>query len=240
MSDSEQGTLYGIGAGPGDPRLLTMWAVEVLRFVPVVFAAGSTQNDYSLVLDSVPKDLLKETEIRTLQFPMTSNPHVLSSAWEDNAREVLKVLESGRNAAFLTIGDPLTYSTYGYLVRTITSMAPGIRIVTIPGITSYHAAAARINRPLAEGRESLLVLPGVRDRGHLEEMIDRADQLVILKAGRNIGMISEVLSDKAPDREVVLVSCLGMVEERIETVIRSLDNDKIPYLSLLLIKKPTS
>ena len=85
----------------------------------------------------------------------------------------------------------------------------------------------------------MLILPGVSDRSRLEEMIERADPLVILKAGRNFNMISAVLADRAADREVILVSNLRRAEERIETDIHNLPDGKLPYLSLLLIKKQT-
>ena len=72
----------------------------------MVFAAGSTKNDYSRAMNSIPKDLLTKKETRTLLFPMTGNQIILSKAWQSNAREGLDVLESGRDTAFLTIGDP--------------------------------------------------------------------------------------------------------------------------------------
>lgn len=125
---AQPGTLYGLGVGPGDPELITLKALEVLKRVPVVFAAGSTKNDYSLALNVAAQYLPAGTEIKQLGFPMTDDEAVLQAYWQDNARQVLTVLNSGRDAAFVTIGDPLTYSTYAYLLRTLKEMAPQARV----------------------------------------------------------------------------------------------------------------
>ncbi len=149
----QTGTLYGIGVGPGDPELITLKALKVLQRVPHIFASCSPKNTYSLALDIV-RCHLNGAGIEHLPFPMTKDPEVLQEAWEGNARRVLEVLDTGSDAAFVTLGDPLTYSTFGYLLKTLKRLRPSVRVVTIPGITSYSAAAALTHIPLAEGEES--------------------------------------------------------------------------------------
>ena len=51
-----------------------------------------------------------------LPFPMTRDRRETVRAWEANARRIVAELEAGRNVAFLTLGDSLTYSTFGYLM----------------------------------------------------------------------------------------------------------------------------
>jgi precorrin-2/cobalt-factor-2 C20-methyltransferase len=93
---------------------------------------------------------------------MTSDRNALRQCWKQNTSHIVEELEKGRDAAFITLGDPLTYSTYGYIVREMKTRASHVDIRTIPGIASYQAAAARINVPLAEGEESLLILSGAK------------------------------------------------------------------------------
>ena len=237
MSNTVRGKLFGVGVGPGDPKLLTIRAVEVLKQASVVFAAGSPKNNYSIALDTVREYLSPDTEIVNLGFPMTYDRSALLESWEQNARAVLAVLDSGRDAAFITIGDPLTYSTYGYLIRTIEKLSPGVDVVTVPGITAYHAAASRINMPLVEGKESLLVVSGVSDSGRMKKLIGLADNLVILKTYRNFDEICQSLRETAPDMKAVLVSRCGIEGERIVKDVDSVAGEDMPYLSLLLVKK---
>ena len=101
-----------------------MRSQEVLGEVGVLFAAGSSKNDYSIALNVVDQHISADTEVHKLDFPMTSRREELKQAWQKNAKQVKDVLASGRDAAFVTIGDPLTYSTFCYLLRTLRELAP--------------------------------------------------------------------------------------------------------------------
>jgi precorrin-2/cobalt-factor-2 C20-methyltransferase len=236
---TKKGTLYGIGVGPGDPELLTLKAVRVLGQVDVIFAAASTKNDYSTAY-SIAKPHLKDgVRIVRLGFPMTKDQDALDAAWAENARLVAEVLDDGHDAAFLTLGDPLTYSTYGYLQRTLLAMNPDIRLRAVPGITSFHAAAARIGLVLCESKESLLITSGVADPVRLEEQLNTADNAVILKAYKNFDDIRALLTKLRLADTTVLVSRLGMDEESILMDIK--DAPKQPhYFSLALVKRNKS
>ena len=233
---SDKGILYGIGVGPGDPELLTLKAVRALGEVDVVFAAASTKNDYSTALDIARPYLKPDVRVEQLGFPMTKDKDALEAAWSKNAEIVSAVLNQGQNGAFLTLGDPLTYSTYGYLQRTLLAKDPSIRLQAIPGITSFHAAASRIGLVLAESKESLLITSGVADPEILERQLDVADNAVILKAYKNFEEIRATLEKLRLDDKTVLVSRLGMDGESILMDIK--DAPATPhYFSLALVKK---
>jgi len=231
-----KGTLYGIGVGPGDPELLTLKAVRALGEVDVIFAAASTKNDYSTAYSIAKPHLKADVQVIHLGFPMTKDERELKAAWGKNAQEVATVLDSGKNAAFITLGDPLTYSTYGYLQRTLLATNPDTRLQAIPGITSFHAAAAKVGLVLAESKESLLITSGVADAAKLEAQLDVADNAVILKTYKNFDEIRSTLERLRLDDKTVLVSQLGMNGESILMDIK--DAPKRPhYFSLALIKK---
>lgn len=230
------GTLYGIGVGPGDPELITLKALRVLERVPFVFAAASTKNDYSLALNIV-RPYIAQAEVEPLYFPMTSEQEALTAAWEDNARKVLTVLQRGLDVAFLTIGDPLTYSTYGYLLKTIKHLNPNIQAVTIPGITSYNAAAALANIPLTEGEESFYLVSGARGGDRLREAIATSDNVVMLKTYRHFDKIYEALEELELLDCATCVSLCGLSGQTVARDLRPLKHQKMPYLSLIIIKK---
>lgn len=230
------GTLYGIGVGPGSPDLLTLRAVKVLGTVDVVLAAASPRNDYSTALETARPHLRPETELLRLEFPMTRDAAVLREAWDTAAATTERVLRQGRSAAFLTIGDPLIYSTFGYLARTLRERAPDLPIVTVPGITSFQAAASRTNTVLCEGRENLLVLPGINSGEELAHGLAHADNAVILKAYRNFPAIRAALETAGCADRAVFASRVHLEGEMITGDLASLP-DVPPYLSLVLARK---
>jgi precorrin-2/cobalt-factor-2 C20-methyltransferase len=230
------GTLFGVGAGPGDPELLTLKAARILGQVEVILAASSTKNDYSLAQDIVSPHLREGAEVIRLGFPMTRDQAVLDAAWSANARIAADILESGRDAAFVTLGDPLLYSTFGYLLPRLRALLPEARVRIVPGITSYQAAAAASGAILAESGENLLILSGVGDAARLEALLDTADRAVILKTYRNFPDIRELLRRSGRDAETVFATRLGIAGEQ---VLRGLDRapDAPHYLSLCLVGK---
>ncbi|RLB04925.1 MAG: precorrin-2 C(20)-methyltransferase, partial [Deltaproteobacteria bacterium] len=101
------GTLYGIGVGPGDPELVTLKAIKVLKKVDLVFAASSTKNHYSLAMNIVSRFVEKSIPVIFLKFPMTRDRTVLEKAWDANAKEILSHIRKGKDVAFITLGDPM-------------------------------------------------------------------------------------------------------------------------------------
>ena len=232
------GTLYGIGVGPGDPELITLKAVRALQSVDVVFTAASSKNRYSIAVEIVSPHLKEGIPIVRLDFPMTRERKSLNRAWHENAEIVRKALSQGQNAALITLGDPMTYSTFGYLMRTLKEESPEYPIRVIPGITSYQAAAASAGRVLAEGEESFTVVSGAMGPQKLREVVEHTDNVVMLKVYRNYREILEALSDLDLTRHSILVSRCGFDGEQVITSLAELPDKVPPYLSLLLIKKP--
>ncbi len=230
------GTLYGIGVGPGDPELLTLKALKVLRRVPHIFASCSTKNSYSLALNIV-RSHLNGAGIEHLPFPMTKDRQLLQEAWDANARRVLEVLATGADAAFVTLGDPLTYSTFGYLLKTLKKLQPGLNIVTIPGITSYAAAAALTHIPLTEGEESFYVVSGAMGASRLREAVEKSDNIVMLKTYRHFEEIYQALEELDLLDRATCISRCGLDCETVVEDLRDLKGRAMPYLSMIIIKK---
>ena len=233
----QYGTLYGIGVGPGDPELVTLKAVKTLGRVAVVFAAASSDNNYSLAVEIAFPHLKEGVPLVHLGFPMTRDKKRLADAWAENGRKVAEALKSGKDAAFITLGDPLTYSTFGYVLETIRETHPDIPVKIIPGITSYQAGAAAAGHILVEGDESLVVSSGVLGAERLKQVIDRADSMVILKVYRNYNEILDALNELDLAERSVLVSRCGLEGEEIVWNLK--DRDKTPphYMSHLIIRK---
>lgn len=232
------GILYGIGVGPGDPELLTLKAVRVLKQVAHVFAAASSKNDYSLAFEIVREHLPANVPVDYLAFPMTFNSEHLEHAWQANCDKVVEILNQGKNVAFLTLGDPLTFSTFIYLRRKIHQRLPGVTIKTIPGITSFQTAAACANVPLAEGEEVFTVISGAKGGDRLKEVIAVADNVVLMKAYKQFHQILAQVDEAGLRDRCCFVSRCGLDGEIVERDFDKLVKLEQPnYLSLMIIKK---
>ncbi|MDR0355403.1 MAG: precorrin-2 C(20)-methyltransferase [Deltaproteobacteria bacterium] len=233
---SQPGVLYGLGVGPGDPSLITVKAVEILEKVEAIFTASTSENEESLAARIAAPYLRSGVPIKKLIFPMTKDQDRLDEAWQANAETVAAVLDRGFSAAFLTLGDCLTYSTYAYLLQYLKAIRPEAKVESVPGVTSYQLAAARLNRPLVQGQESLTILGGPTD-DDFTRLCEASDNLVILKPYRSTSDVLELLKSMKLSSNAALCSNLGLEGEQI---IDDLDREfKEPdgYFSLLLVNK---
>jgi precorrin-2/cobalt-factor-2 C20-methyltransferase len=234
------GILYGIGVGPGDPDLITIKAVKILNRVDIVFAAASTKNNHSLAVNIAREHIPDTAKVIKLRFPMTSDKNETRRAWKEHARTIIAELEKGRNVAFLTLGDSMTYSTYGYILKYVQTLAPHLEAQTVPGITSYQAAAARLNTPLVEGEESLMVVSGVQGGNRLRELCGQPENVVFLKAYRNVTDIKAAIDETGKYATCVGVKSCGQSSEEIIKDIGELSQRKPDYWTLIISKQTTN
>jgi len=234
------GILYGIGVGPGDPDLITIKAAKILNRVDIVFAAASTKNSHSLAVNIAREHIPESATVKMLSFPMTRDKVETRSAWEAHARTIIAELEKGRNVAFLTLGDSMTYSTYGYILKWVQKLAPHLEAQTVPGITSYQAAAARLNTPLVEGEESLMVVSGATGGNRLRELCAKPENVVFLKAYRNVPDIKAAIDETGKYPNCVSVKSCGQLNEEIIKDIGELSQRKPDYWTLIISKQTTN
>ena len=185
-SDKKYGTLYGIGVGPGNEELLTIKAVKILESCDVVIAPTARDQGESIALNTAKNFINTKAEIYLKYFPMKKEKE---AEIYENYRFMEKLLSEGKNVAFLTIGDPFVYSTYIYLLEYMKNH--NLNIETVPGITSFCAAASLAGQTLVIGDEPLLILPGNR----LDSIKDEK-YLVIMKCYKNTEEVLDKLEEK--------------------------------------------
>lgn len=237
---TKPGTLYGIGVGPGDPELMTIKAAKILGQVDTVFAAASSKNNHSLAVNIAREYIPDSAIVKILRFPMTRDKNITHEAWQKNAHTIMDVLEKGKNGVFLTLGDAMTYSTFGYVVKHIKSIAPHTDIQTVPGITSYQAAAARLNTPLVEGEESLMIVSGVNGGDRLRELSGKPENVVFLKAYRNVSDIKAAIDEIGHYSSCVGVKNCSHADEEIIPSLEVLGKCIPDYWTLIIAKKYNS
>lgn len=209
------GRLFGIGAGPGDPELLTLKAVRIIRESDVIFAPRKSEDDESTVLKIVEGAVdLKDKEILRPIFAMSK---ATDSFWEYGRRaseEIIGLLKEGKDVVFITLGDVSIYSTFFYMQTYIKQK--GFDVIIVPGISSFSAGAAVAGIPLVLGMENLVILPSIGDKDRLYDSIGSFDNLVIMKSGRNIPLIASIMGEKhVPLECATVISNVGMDGEYI-------------------------
>lgn len=228
------GRLYGLGVGPGDPELITVKAQRILQRVQVVFHVTGPNSAASIsgrIVDSVPGCHARRVE---LVFSMARHTADRKPAWEQNAQRVAAELRNGCDCAFVTIGDPLIYSTFTYLLREVRALLPQVSVETVPGITSYQQAAAVQNLPLAEGGQTLTIEPAPDHREHPCGESRRADCTVLLKTGRDHTALLQSI-DK--DDTVLYAARLGCVDQVVTMDRRRIASLQPHYMSLMIAKR---
>ena len=184
------GILYGLGVGPGDPELLTLKALRLIRENPVIAVPGNdikASVAYQIVKGAYPK--LDEKELIPVAMPMTKDRAVLEDNHNKAADAVESYLKQGKNVVFLTLGDPTIYSTYLYVHKRI--LERGYQAEIVSGITSFCAVAARLNMGLAEMAEPLHVIPATYKAEEMDELLKLPGTKVLMKSGKRLKKVRD-------------------------------------------------
>lgn len=224
------GILYGAGVGPGDPELMTLKAVRLIRENDVIALPGPDAKEtvaYQIAVQAVPE--LKEKTLLSVDMPMTHNKEEMNRNHEKAADIIEAYLKEGKNVVFLTLGDPTIYSTYLYVQKRILNR--GYQTELVSGITSFCAAAARTGTSLVEWDEQLHILPAVHK---LNSDLALPGNYVLMKSGRKMQQVKEIL--KASGRDVVMVENCGMENEHIYRSTEEIPDDA-GYYSLIIAKE---
>lgn len=243
------GKLYVIGIGPGDPELMTLKAVRILKQVHCIFVPKGREEGSSLALFIVQKALsLKGKEIVESYFPMkktmgnaefgirNDEAAELDSQWNQIVDSFLQRLDAGKDAAFITIGDPGIYSTFFYLYDRLLERKPSLAIEIVPGISSINAAAARAGMYLGLGNDRIAILPA-NYLDSLEETLRQFDTVVLMKVNKVFETVRSTLTKLDLASKAVYIARTGMDDERVYTDIGKIRDEDLNYFSLVIVRK---
>lgn len=225
-----KGTLYGVGVGPGDPELMTLKAVRLIRENKVIAVPGADPREtvaYKIAVQAVPE--LAEKELLPIYMPMTHDPEELEKNHARGAKALEEILDREENIVFLTLGDPCVYSTFSYLQKR--AEKDGYHTELVSGITSFCAAAARLNIPLSEWNEQLHVVPAVH---RLDSTLNESGNYILMKSGKKMNQVKEILAQSG--RDVLMVENCGMENEHIYRSVEEIPDDA-GYYSLIIAKE---
>jgi precorrin-2/cobalt-factor-2 C20-methyltransferase len=231
------GTFYGVGVGPGDPELLTLKAQRVLKGAGCIAVPKSRADGDSLAMSIVEKGVgIEGKEVLELVLPMTRDGEALEGARREAAGEVTARLAKGSDVAYITLGDPLFYSTFSYLVPLVSENLPDARVEVVPGVTSISAAASSAGLIVARGDEKVVIVPSIRDIREIRGLIKGFHTVVLMKVSSAIDEIVDLLAQLGLTERAVFVSKAGWPDEEVVRDVRTLKGRKVDYFSMMIVK----
>ncbi|MFZ1077212.1 MAG: precorrin-2 C(20)-methyltransferase [Nitrosotalea sp.] len=233
-----------VGCGPGDPDLLTVKAVKAIQSADVIMCPTSREGKESIAYSIISSlvDNSKKPDILNLVFPMVKDRETLENTWETNARIIANKVKDGKNVVYLTVGDPSLYSTWIYLQRELKSKYPEIKITVVPGIVSMFAFASKVGISIAEGDETVAVIPACYDLSRVKETAKNCDTMIFLKDGRYFDQVIVLLREAGfPDSSLFAIAQdVGTNEEIVKKLtLGEVTKDTLTskYFSIMVVKR---
>lgn len=224
------GTVYGLGVGPGDPELLTLKALRILRTVPVIaYPAPETGDSFARQI-AAPHLPGGQREI-AIRMPIADGQFPKAEIYERAARDIGAHTAAGRDVAVLCEGDPFFYGSFLYLYERLVVSGP---VQVIPGVSSLMACAGAAGLPLARRNEVLQVLPAPLPDDVLRAHLRDGDALAVIKVGRHLGRMRSLLELEGRIDGTVLVERASLAQQRV-VALREAADDSAPYFSMLLV-----
>jgi precorrin-2/cobalt-factor-2 C20-methyltransferase len=225
------GRLYGLGLGPGDPELVTLKALRLLRAAPVVAYPAPEEGD-SFARRIVAEWLDRgQREIR-VRFPMRPGPPP-AAIYEGAAAQLAAVMDAGEDIAYLCQGDPLFYGSFAGI---LTRLAARYKVTVVPGVSSPTACAAAASVPLVQRDETLAVIPATLAEDELARRLTQVDAAAIIKLGRHFAKLRRVLSRLGLLDGAIYVERASLPNQRVAPL-ATIDPASVPYFAMALVRR---
>ena len=224
------GKAYGVGVGPGDPELMTLKAVRLIRENDIIMVPGTDVREsvaYKIAVQAVPE--IEKKELIPIDLPMLKDREALKKSHRDGAKLIESYLDSGKNVVFLTLGDSTVYCTFTYIQAYLKE--DGYDTELVNGITSFTAAAAALNIPLSEWDEEIHIIPAAHS---IIGSLELDGNYVLMKSGKRMKEVKDLLIKSG--RKVSCVENCGMQDQKIYRSASEIP-DESGYFSLIIAKE---
>ncbi|MDA8169434.1 MAG: precorrin-2 C(20)-methyltransferase [Nitrospiraceae bacterium] len=228
------GKIYAVGIGPGDPELLTLKAVRVLRECRHIAVPRGRQEGESLALSIIGKAVgLGGKNILNIHFPMVKDlrPEALAPV----AAGVLDILKKDEDVAFVTLGDPTLYSTFFRLYDALLAIEPAIHAEVVPGVTSVTASSARAGLRLALSGERVAILPAAYIKD-LKDVLSRFETVVLMKVHSVLPDVKKALAESGLLENAVYVCRAGLPGEIVKPL-GKVSQEDLDYFSTVIVRR---
>ena len=231
-----KGKLYAIGAGPGDPELITLKGLRLLKEVDLILSTRNDQEEESAAI-SIIRPLLELPEDRYMEFifPVKNRCQVFMDLWLQAAKKIYRLVEEGKKIAFIVPGDPVIYTIFVYLLDIIEEEYGKIPLEIVPGISSFSAGASSINIPLVMDSEKLAVVPPTISSHELTSTLNNFDTVAIINAGSKAWDIFSLLKENNLVEQSYILKYCRDNNKYVEVIADSIEKETAD-ISLFVIK----
>jgi precorrin-2/cobalt-factor-2 C20-methyltransferase len=224
------GMVWGIGVGPGDPELLTLRALRLIRSADVIAFPAPEQGESfarSIVAPHLPGG---QREI-AIRMPLGDGAFPKAEIYDAAAADILAETAAGHSVAVLCEGDPFFYGSFIYLYA---RLAGRCSVAVVPGVSSLMACASAAGGPLALRNQTLTVIPAPLPEAELRRRLAGVDAAAIVKVGRHLDKVRRVLAELGLDSRARYVERATLPAERVADL-GAAGADGAPYFSMILI-----
>lgn len=226
---------YGVGTGPGASDLLTIRGKKIIETVDCLYTPEPKKGGKSLALQIVSPYLKEGLTIKQRHFPMVNDWDEKRNAWKEIAEEIISDVKKGLNVAFVTLGDPMVYSTYSYLLE---RMIDQIETETVPGISSFCQISNNLQIPLVIDEESYAVLPATANEEIIRTALEQLSTVILMKVSIALPKVLKLLTELNLLEQTILVSDSSMASEKIMIGLNELsEQDHLSYFSTMIVYK---
>ncbi len=230
-ADMIRGRLYGLGLGPGDPELVTLKALRIMRAAQVVAYPAPDCGD-SFARRIVAEWLDQGQRELRVSFPMRPGEPP-AAIYDRAAQEFAAVLDGGDDIAYLCQGDPLFYGSFAGI---LTRLVARYEVTVVPGVSSLTACAAAASVPLAQRGQALSVIPASLSEGELARRLGQVDAAAIIKLGRHFPKLRRVLADLGLLDGAIYVERASLPNQRVASL-ATIDPASVPYFATALVRR---
>lgn len=226
---------YGVGTGPGASDLFTIRGKKIIETVDCLYTPEPKKGGKSVALQIVSPYLKEGLTIKQRHFPMVNDWDEKRNAWNEIAEEIISDVKKGLNVAFVTLGDPMVYSTYSYLLE---RMIDKIETETVPGISSFCQISNNLQIPLVIDEESYAVLPATANEEIIRTALEQLSTVILMKVSIALPKVLKLLTELKLLERTILVSDSSMASEKIVIGLNELsEQDHLSYFSTMIVYK---
>ena len=235
---SRFGKFYGVGVGPGDPELITIKASKIIESSDVIYVPTKTDKEKSFAY-SIISGYVDGAIIKPAVFPMSYKEEILKQHREKIVNEIIEDLKNFKIVTFITIGDPMLYSTYSYILQMIKAKAPEVETETIPGISSVSMLACKSETPLVSENEKFAIYPITHfNENDFKKLYETTDSIVLMKFPKNSkDIVQKIKSFKFSKIVYMKNICKKGEELRFDLEADELYEEVKKYFTIVLLKK---
>lgn len=223
------GRLFGLGLGPGDPELVTLKALRLLRAAAVV-AYPAPEGGASFARSIVAEWMAPTQREIAIAFPMRPGPPP-TAIYDRAAAAIAAELDEERDVVFLCQGDPFFYGSFAPI---FTRLAPRYPVSVVPGVSSLVACAAAAATPLVQREETVTIIPATLPEAEIARRLADCDSAAVIKLGRHAEKLRRVLAELGLLAGAIYVERASQARERVARF-SEIDPASVPYFAMALV-----